>query len=99
MDDPVKPEDILTLSKKIRANFENYADRKGWVLNPDKSVTDTIINGLARNKLISGKRKCPCRVSMGNSKESDNDFICPCKDAEKDIIETGHCHCHLFYKK
>jgi glutaredoxin len=26
----------------------------------------------------------------------DRKFICPCYRHEKDIVETGHCICHLF---
>jgi ferredoxin-thioredoxin reductase catalytic subunit len=92
------PEKIAALIPKIRADSEKLAKRKGWTLNPNTSITDSIIEGLARNKLMRGKKYCPCRLPSGNS-NVDKLFICPCQDAEKDVKMDGHCHCYFFYMK
>ncbi|MDR0438629.1 MAG: hypothetical protein LBH02_00195, partial [Methanocalculaceae archaeon] len=60
------PEKIAALIPKIRADSEKLARQRGWTLNPNTSITDSIIEGLARNKLMRGKRYCPCRLPSGN---------------------------------
>jgi len=55
--------------------------------------------GLARNKMMYNKRFCPCFMvdSSGDKPKSVDDRICPCKPAiEKEIPETGSCHCGIF---
>jgi ferredoxin-thioredoxin reductase catalytic subunit len=98
MTDLSPPEKIVALIPKIRADSEKLAQQKGWTLNPNTSITDSIIEGLARNKLMRGKRYCPCRLPSGNS-NVDKRFICPCQDAEKDVEVYGHCHCYFFCMK
>ncbi len=73
----------------------------GWVQNPNEEVNDGVAMGLTRNKLIYGKRFCPCFMVIGETEEerkkADN-RICPCKPAiEKEIPEDGTCHCGIFY--
>ncbi|MDR0980196.1 MAG: ferredoxin:thioredoxin reductase [Methanocalculaceae archaeon] len=92
------PEEIAALIPKIRADSEKLAQRKGWMLNPNTPIADSVIEGLARNKLMRGKRYCPCRLPSGNP-DVDKLFICPCRDAEKDVKTDGHCHCYFFYMK
>jgi len=72
----------------------------GFVQNPDEEVNDGIAMGLARNKLMYGKRFCPCFIVQGETEEerkkADN-RVCPCKPAlEKEIPEDGLCHCGIF---
>ncbi|NPA28363.1 MAG: sulfurtransferase [Epsilonproteobacteria bacterium] len=72
----------------------------GFVQNPDKEINDGVAMGLARNKLMYGKRYCPCFIVQGKTEEerkkADN-RICPCKPAlEKEIPNDGVCHCGLF---
>jgi len=72
----------------------------GFVQNPDKEINEGVAMGLARNKLMYGKRYCPCFIVQGESEEerkkADN-RICPCKPAlEKEIPEDGVCHCGIF---
>jgi len=67
-----------------------------WSFNPDEAVVDRIIKGLTNNKLLHGKRYCPCFVPQFNQ----YDRICPCKPAvEKEIPEDGVCHCGIFCSK
>jgi len=72
----------------------------GFVQNPDEEVNDGVAMGLARNRLMYGKRFCPCFIVQGETEEerkkADN-RICPCKPAlEKEIPEDGLCHCGIF---
>jgi len=72
----------------------------GFVQNPDSEVNDGVAMGLARNKLMYGKRYCPCFIVQGETEEerkkADN-RICPCKPAlQKEIPENGVCHCGIF---
>jgi ferredoxin-thioredoxin reductase catalytic subunit/rhodanese-related sulfurtransferase len=72
----------------------------GWVANPNEEVNEGVTMGLARNKLIYGKRFCPCFMVIGETKEEQKEAdnrICPCKPAiEKEIPEDGLCHCGIF---
>lgn len=91
-------DEILALAEKIRPIIEHVAEKKGWTLTPQKEIADSIIEGLARNQLLHGKRYCPCRRLSGNL-ESDRQYICPCKMSDEDVIQNGHCHCYLYLKK
>lgn len=75
-------------------------ESRGWVLNPNDDVNEGVAMGLARNKMIYGKRFCPCFMVIGETKEEQkaaDNRICPCKPAiEKEIPEDGHCHCGIF---
>ena len=71
-----------------------------FVQNPNEEVNEGVAMGLARNKLIYGKRFCPCFMVIGETKEERKEAdnrICPCKPAlEKEIPEDGICHCGIF---
>ena len=79
--------------EKVNKNF-------GWVQNPNEDVNEGVAMGLARNKLMYGKRFCPCFMVIGETKEEQkkaDNRICPCKPAiEKEIPEDGTCHCGIF---
>ncbi len=70
------------------------------VQNPNEEVNEGVTMGLARNKIIYGKRFCPCFMVIGETKEERKEAdnrICPCKPAlEKEIPEDGLCHCGIF---
>lgn len=72
----------------------------GFVQNPMEEVNEGVAMGLARNKIIYGKRFCPCFMVIGETKEEQkaaDNRICPCKPAlEKEIPEDGLCHCGIF---
>ena len=71
-----------------------------FVANPNADVNEGVTMGLARNKIIYGKRFCPCFMVIGENKEEQkaaDNRICPCKPAiEKEIPEDGACHCGIF---
>ncbi|WP_457563007.1 ferredoxin-thioredoxin reductase catalytic domain-containing protein [Caminibacter pacificus] len=65
----------------------------GWSFHPDEEIVERVLKGLTNNKLMHGKRYCPCFVPQFDG----NDRICPCKPAiEKEIPEDGVCHCGIF---
>ena len=86
------------LREKIRNSVKKYGDKKGYVLNPNKEMLESVIEGLARNKMKYGKQYCPCRIVTGDS-EKDKANICPCVYHKEEIERDGYCHCMLFYAK
>ncbi|CAA6812542.1 MAG: Rubredoxin [uncultured Sulfurovum sp.] len=93
-------EEFQTELKKTEKFVDKVYDSKGWVPNPNEDVNEGVRMGLARNKLIYGKRFCPCFMVEGETKEEQkaaDNRICPCKPAiEKEIPEDGMCHCGIF---
>ncbi len=86
-------EKTVKFTDKVNAQF-------GFVYNPDPEINESVQMGLARNKMIYGKRYCPCFMVIGETKEEQKEAdnrICPCKPAiEKEIPENGLCHCGIF---
>jgi len=73
---------------------DKVVEQFGWAYNPDPEINEGIQLGLTRNKLMHGKRYCPCFFVTG---DKEQDRICPCKPAiEKEIPEDGVCHCQIF---
>lgn len=92
--------------KDEMAKTEKFAEKvcesRGWVLGPNEDVNEGVVMGLARHKMLYGKRFCPCFMveedpeKPGKFKSTD-DRICPCKPAiEKEIPQEGICHCQIF---
>jgi len=81
---------------------DKVCESQGWVYSANEDVNEGVVMGLARHRLLFGKRFCPCfMVEPDESKpgkfKSSDDRICPCKPAiEKEIPETGVCHCQIF---
>jgi ferredoxin-thioredoxin reductase catalytic chain len=73
------------------------ASKQGWVVNPDKDFTDTLLSGLTTNWNRYGYYLCPCRDTEGN-READAAVLCPCRYARGDITEHGHCFCALYLR-
>lgn len=89
----VELEKTQKFADKVNSQF-------GFVYNPNEEVNEGVIMGLARNKIMYGKRFCPCFMVIGETKEEQKEAdnrICPCKPAlEKEIPEDGLCHCGIF---
>jgi ferredoxin-thioredoxin reductase catalytic chain len=83
--------------EKLKRDAEKYAKKIGTKLNPDKKVTETVINGLLKNKKEKGENYCPCRI-VGGNKEKDREIICPCVFHRGEIELEGHCKCFLFFE-
>ena len=81
----------------MRKFAEDYARKNNFVLNPDEQIRETVITGLASNKIKYGFRYCPCRIVSGNLAE-DKLKICPCHWHREEIARDGHCHCQLFFR-
>ncbi len=91
--DPESPEFKAELEKTIKFTDKVVA-QFGFAYNPDAEINQGIQFGLTRNKLMHGKRYCPCFFITGNKEE---DRICPCKPAlEHEIPNDGVCHCQIF---
>lgn len=75
---------------------DNVLKDYGFVYNPDDEVNESIQVGLARNKLIYGKRYCPCFMVIKET-ENEKNRLCPCEPALKnEIPENGSCHCGIY---
>ena len=71
----------------------------GWEFNPDEEVVERVLKGLTNNKIMYGKRFCPCFpvVEKDGKYVSADNRICPCPQAIKDEIPNkGVCHCGIF---
>jgi ferredoxin-thioredoxin reductase catalytic chain len=96
--DPVNGSAIDELIAKITAWAHKYAEKNGWVLNPDEEERAGLLKGLAVNRIRLGKQYCPCRIRSGDP-ETDKKIICPCIYHRDEIAKDGNCHCRLFFKK
>ena len=83
--------------KRLIREYEDYANKNGFKLNPNLEVVNRIIKGLLENEKKYGKRYCPCRRVTGNPEE-DKSKICPCQFHQEEIEKNGHCLCGLFQK-
>jgi ferredoxin-thioredoxin reductase catalytic subunit/rhodanese-related sulfurtransferase len=97
--DPNSEEFIYQLEKTVEFT-KKVNERFGFVFNPENEITESVQQGLTRNKLIYGTYYCPCFMVQGETKEERkkaNNRICPCKPAiEEEIPSDGRCHCGIF---
>jgi ferredoxin-thioredoxin reductase catalytic subunit len=95
-------QEFLDELEKTKKFTDKVNKQFGWVYNANEDVNEGVTLGLARHKLLYGKRFCPCfMVVPDENKEgkykSADDRICPCKPAiEHEIPEKGVCHCGIF---
>jgi len=92
------PEFLARMEKTIKFT-DKVCESRGWVYNPQEEVNEGVQMGLARNKMMYNKLFCPCFMveEVDGKARSVDDRICPCKPAiEKEIPETGSCHCGIF---
>lgn len=61
-------------------------------LNPDKTLVKEIDDKLKENKIIYGKRYCPCSLVK------NDDTVCPCKEFMENETLT-ECHCGKFIRE
>jgi len=85
------------LKSRFFKGSEKYAEKAGYKLNPEAGIVETIMIGLAKNKLKHGRAYCPCMLVTGDPDE-DKKIICPCHVHKEDIEKRGKCHCGLFVK-
>lgn len=89
-----KPPTRLSDPREAQAYARQVARHRGWVLNPDETLTAPVIRGLATQSARFGRPFCPCRDVDGT--EDDRDVVCPCVYAVADIDDHGQCYCGLF---
>jgi len=92
------PEFQARMEKTIKFT-DNVCKSKGWVYNPQAEVVEGVQMGLARNKMMYNKLFCPCFMveEVDGKAQSVDNRTCPCTPAiEKEIPETGSCHCGIF---
>ena len=82
--------------KLMILEYEDYAGKNGFQLNPNKDVVKAMVRGLLANEKKYGERYCPCRRVVGD-KEEDEPKICPCQWHKEEIEKQGHCICNLFH--
>ena len=83
---------------KVYVRLDNYAESKGYHLNPDIEFTKELIKSLLINQERYGYWACPCRLASGFRKD-DADIICPCVYRDPDVEEYGSCYCALYVSK
>lgn len=90
-----KPQkDLETCVAETRVFVQKVVDRFDVKFNPDPEINETVVQGLARNQHLHGRRYCPCFIVQFDKAV---DRICPCKPGlEEEIPRDGHCHCGIF---
>jgi ferredoxin-thioredoxin reductase catalytic chain len=79
--------------EKMWAYARKYAEKSGTSLHPDSSVTQTVVEGLARHIELVGKPLCPCNFYPDAKEEAKlRRWICACDEMQK----WKYCHCLLF---
>jgi ferredoxin-thioredoxin reductase catalytic chain len=81
--------------KEIEAEILAVAKAGGYRLNPDREISEGIIEGIAANEQALGYWRCPCRMSNGD-RSQDLDIICPCAYRDADLRDYGRCYCALY---
>lgn len=92
-------DEFLQEMEKTKKFADKVCKQFGWVYNPNHEVNEGVLMGLTRNKLLYGKRYCPCFMVVEEDRKfkSADNRICPCKPAiEKEIPQDGKCHCGIF---
>jgi len=95
-----KSEEFQKELQKTKQFAEEVCASKNLVFNPIEKVNKSTLLGLTRNQTIYGTKFCPCFMVIGKTEEEQlaaDNRICPCVPAlEKEIPETGKCHCGIF---
>ncbi|WP_044417551.1 ferredoxin-thioredoxin reductase catalytic domain-containing protein [Halarcobacter anaerophilus] len=96
----IESEEFQTELELTKQFTDNVCEKYNFVYNPEDDVNESIQMGLTRNKMIYGKRYCPCFMVIGNTQEErdkEDNRLCPCTPAlTKEIPAQGHCHCAIF---
>jgi ferredoxin-thioredoxin reductase catalytic chain len=88
---PLEINPKIVESMKVFA--ENYAKSTNTFFCIDLDVTNSVIQGLSKNKQIFGAPLCPCRYYDNKIDEISLAYWnCPCVP----MRERKECHCMLF---
>lgn len=87
--------ELLSLVNIMRtlSDLQTIAMKNNWVLNPNLSTINLLLQKQNKDHSLLGSYYCPCK------KEKNSSNICPCIDAPEEIHADGHCHCMLYYPK
>ncbi|MGQ4810357.1 hypothetical protein NKDENANG_03815 [Candidatus Entotheonellaceae bacterium PAL068K] len=78
---------------RMQKYAEKFAEKSGTYLHPDRTVTDTVVEGLARHIEEVGRPLCPCNFYPDKQAEAQlRRWICACDEMQ--IYK--YCHCLLF---
>jgi ferredoxin-thioredoxin reductase catalytic chain len=89
--EPVKPSQANI--DKMWNYARKYAEKSGTSLHPDVSVTEAVVEGLARHIELVGRPLCPCNFYPDPQAEAKlRRWICACDEMQK----WKYCHCLLF---
>ncbi|MBM3258049.1 MAG: hypothetical protein FJZ05_02470 [Candidatus Nealsonbacteria bacterium] len=77
--------------------YEEYANKNGFSLNPDRKVVEAIVKSLLEKEKNSGARYCPCRRVTEDAEENKK-IICSCSYHLEELEKDGKCLCGLFVK-
>lgn len=92
--------EFLAEFEKTEKFTDKVCEQFGFAYTPLEEVKESIQQGLTRNKLIYGKRYCPCFMVRGTTPEErkqEDNRLCPCTPAlNVEIPQTGQCHCTIF---
>jgi len=87
---------FLTLIEAMKVFAESYAKSTSTSFCIEKDITQSVIIGLAKNKMESGSPLCPCRCYTNKEEEASFSYWnCPCVP----MRERKECHCMLFIDK
>ena len=95
-------DEFLNELEKTKKFTDKVCRQFGWEYHPMEDVNEGVQLGLARRKLLYGKRFCPCFMVEADEKKpgkfkSVDDRVCPCPQAINDEIPSeGKCHCGIF---
>jgi ferredoxin-thioredoxin reductase catalytic chain len=78
---------------KMQKYADKFAEKSGTFLHPDVSVTETVVEGLARHIEEVGRPLCPCDFYPDKAEEAKSRrWVCACDEMQ--IYK--YCHCLLF---
>lgn len=96
----IESDEFQTQLELTKQYTDKVCEKYNFVYNPENDVNESIQLGLTRNKMIYGKRYCPCFMVIGETpeeREKEDNRLCPCTPALKEEIPSlGHCHCAIF---
>ena len=94
--------EFLEELEKTKKFTDKVCKQFGFEYHPMEDVNEGVIMGLARHKVLYGKRFCPCFMVEPDDKKpgkfkSVDDRVCPCPQGLNEEIPTeGKCHCGIF---
>ena len=75
--------------EKMKKFVENFAEKSGSYLHPQREITDFLVIGLAKNIDEVGRPLCPCMFFEDKQEEiRKKEWICPCEEMQK----WKYCH-------